>query len=155
MWFSIGAHPGLRCPFSHHEKFTDYYIEFEKKEHADRYFLENGLLSGKKELLLDNTKILQLDPVIFQDDAIILKDLKSKSLSLKSITSPHKITVSLERFPYLGLWMKPEFPLFICIEPWFGLADKYNCSGRLQDKEGILSLEPAKSFECFYKIIIE
>lgn len=76
MWFSIGAHPGLRCPFSRHEKFTDYYIEFEKKEYAARYFLENGLLSDKKELILDNTKILQLDPAIFRDDAIILKTLK-------------------------------------------------------------------------------
>ncbi|MBN2190911.1 MAG: aldose 1-epimerase family protein [Candidatus Aureabacteria bacterium] len=155
MWFSIGAHPGLKCPFSRHEKFTDYYIEFEKEERAFRYFLENSLLSGKREMILDNAKILQLDPVLFRDDAIILKDLKSKSLSLKSMSSPHKITVDLGNFPYLGLWMKPEFPFFICIEPWFGLADKHDCSGLLQEKEGILSLEPAKSFECSYSIIIE
>ncbi|MDD5644462.1 MAG: aldose 1-epimerase family protein [bacterium] len=155
MWFSIGAHPGFKCPFFPNEQFADYYIEFEKKEYAKRLFLKNGLLSGTDEIFLDNTNVFRLNPDIFQNDAIILKYLKSNFVSLKSCLSPHKITVELGNFPYMGLWMKPEYPLFICIEPWFGLADKYNCSGLLREKEGIISLNPGKSFECYYRIIIE
>jgi galactose mutarotase-like enzyme len=40
----------------------------------------------------------------------------------------------------LGIWTKKDAP-FICIEPWLGIADNANTSGKIEEKEGIQILE--------------
>ena len=45
IYFSIGAHPGLICPFQENENFEDYILEFEKPEIATRHFFADGLLN--------------------------------------------------------------------------------------------------------------
>ena len=56
-------------------------------------------------------------------------------------------------FPYLGIWTMPNAP-YVCIEPWYGLPSTKGQDADLKTKEGILSLEPEKTFQCLYKIII-
>ena len=55
-----------------------------------------------------------------------------------------KFKVSFPDFPFLGIWTKKNAP-FICIEPWLGLADIHHTSGKLEEKEGILSLAPGST----------
>jgi galactose mutarotase-like enzyme len=155
MYFSIGAHPGFNCPINNSEKMEDYYLEFECDENISSYCLEEGGISRNTKPFLNNEKIVKLSPDLFREDAIILKGLKSNKLSMRSKASNKAVTVEFTGFPYLGIWSKPEGAPFLCIEPWYGIADYVDFTGDITVKEGILSLKPSCEFNCQYSIVIE
>ncbi|MFN6946995.1 MAG: aldose 1-epimerase family protein [Cytophagaceae bacterium] len=154
IWFSIGGHPGFNCPLLPGEKFSDYYIEFEKEETLERHLLDDGLFNGKKETVLKNGSELQLSTELFAKDALVFKNLKSEKVCLKSKRSSYSLEFLFKGFPYLGIWTKGQGSPFVCIEPWLGLADNKGFTGDLSEKEGILSLEPEKVFDCEYSFRI-
>lgn len=116
--------------------------------------MTDGLLNGKTEPVLNNENILPLSVDLFTGkDAIIFKDLKSSVVSLKSKKSSHTITMDFAGFPYLGVWTKPG--PFICLEPWFGVADQIGFEGQFKDKEAMRSLVKGKTFKCEYSIDVQ
>ena len=155
MYFSIGAHPAFYWPLTEAEKKEDYYLEFEKKEEAARYLLEAGLLNQQQELILDNQKSLELFPDIFEDDALVFKDLKSEKITLKSKKSERKVQVEFKDFPYLGIWSQSAEAPFICLEPWHGIADAVDSSFRIEEKEGVNQLAPGNKFKATHTITIK
>jgi len=155
IYFSIGAHPAFYWPLEENEEKEDYYLEFEKKEKTAKYLLENGLLNNKKELILDNQKLLDLTPDIFKDDALVFKDLKSEKVTLKSRKSEREVMMEFKNFPYLGIWSQSEDAPFICLEPWQGIADSVDSSGKIEEKEGIIKLNPGILHSCSYSISIK
>ena len=57
-----------------------------------------------------------------------------------------------EDFQYLGVWSKPNLAPFVCIEPWFGIADEENSNQNIEDKRGVQVLLKDELFSCFYSI---
>jgi galactose mutarotase-like enzyme len=155
IYFSIGAHPAFYWPLAENEKKEDYYLEFEKKEKAAKYLLEAGLLNHQKEIILNNQKIIELSPDIFKDDALVFKDLKSEKVTLKSKKSEREVKMEFKNFPYLGIWSQSAEAPFICLEPWQGIADSVDSSGKIIEKEGIKNLKAGNHFESSYTITIE
>lgn len=150
--FSLGAHPAFNCPIHEGEKYTDYYLEFEKNENAERTLLSNnGLITDQTELVLHDSNKLELHADLFANDALIFKELKSKKVSLKSRKSNQVLTVSFSDFKYLGIWAKPNAP-FVCIEPWLGIADHKNTNGDYLKKDGLISIPKGDVFEASYEI---
>jgi galactose mutarotase-like enzyme len=45
----------------------------------------------------------------------------------------------------MGIWNAKDAD-FVCIEPWYGIADHENASGKLEEKEGIMALSPEQIF---------
>lgn len=155
MYFHLGAHPAFKCPINEGETYNDYYLEFEKEENAATTLLSaNGLISDQTKPMLTNTKILPLTTDLFNNDALIFKNLKSRKVSLKSHKSNQTLTVHYNDFPYLGIWAKPNAP-FVCIEPWLGIADHENTNGDFLKKDGIIHLPEGKVFEAKYSIEIQ
>lgn len=155
IYFSLGAHPGFNCPLNADENYEDYYMEFEHSETAATTLLSsNGLISDNKETILNNTKTLPLHKELFNKDALIFKDLKSRKVSLKSHKSNQVLTVHYNDFNYLGIWAKPNAP-FVCIEPWLGIADHENTNSDFLQKDGLIALETGKTFTAEYSIEIE
>ncbi|CAN5166296.1 aldose 1-epimerase family protein [soil metagenome] len=153
LFFSIGAHPGFRCPLFNGENFEDYFMEFEQNETLIKHKIKDGLISDEQELFVENTKNLPLNRQIFNDDALVFKRFKSKFITIKNNLNPHQITVSLDGFPYLGIWTKPSAEsTFICIEPWYGIADAVHANGEFTNKEGIIKLEGGEKFNCSYSM---
>lgn len=155
IFFSIGAHPGFNIPAYPGDTFEDYYIEFDKPENTDRLLLEDGLFNGKSEPILSNTNTLPLKHELFDKDAIVLKGLKSDSLSLKSKKSGYHLNFNFTGFPYMGIWSPKGQAPFICIEPWYGLADSKEFDGDFSKKEGVVSLSTNEKFECSYSFEIQ
>jgi galactose mutarotase-like enzyme len=156
MPFSIGAHPAFNCPLQPNEAFTDYYLEFEKPETLHRQLLHHGLRTGEKALILENETRLELNPGLFQDDALVFQGVESDYVLLKNTRNPYSIRVDIKGFPYLGIWTKAGGAPFICIEPWFGVTDQENASRQdFLQKEGILQLASGQQFECSYGITLE
>jgi galactose mutarotase-like enzyme len=152
IWFSIGAHPAFNCPLEPKEKFSDYFLEFDQKENAGIHLISEGLLSGQTQAFLKNSNRIELNEKVFAQDALIFKDLKSSTVSLKSKNSTASVIFNFKGFPYLGIWSKPG--PFVCIEPWYGHADPIDFDGELKNKPGILSLEKGADFSCVFGIEI-
>lgn len=154
MLFSIGMHPGFTCPFVLNTKFEEYQLMFSSPETSERVLLDNGLRSGEiQEGFLSNESTIQLSHDLFDDDAIIVKNTKSESITLKHPDFEPYLRVGIEGFPYLGIWSKPkaEAP-FVCIEPWYGITDRDDASGEFKDRDGLQSLPSGNSFMCSYWI---
>ncbi|EMR00873.1 aldose 1-epimerase family protein [Cesiribacter andamanensis] len=154
--FSIGAHPGFRCPLLPNEAFSDYYLEFEKAETLERQLLQHGLRTGKTSPVLNGQLHLPLNEALFKDDALVFAGVRSSYVVLKSRKNTHSIRVDIEGFPYLGIWTKSGGAPFICLEPWYGVTDP--AEARQQDfrkKEGIQRLAAGQQFECSYAITVE
>ncbi len=155
MYFSLGGHPAFKCPVYDTDAYNDYFLEFEHAENSSTHLInmENGLISNKTKPVFNNTNILNLEHDLFNEDALVFKDLKSRSVSLTSRSHGKILTVRYQDFPYLGIWAKPAGD-YVCIEPWLGIADREDTNQKLQDKEGILNLKPLETFEAVYCIEI-
>ncbi len=155
MYFSLGGHPAFKCPVYENENYEDYVLEFEDEENSARHLInmETGLISSKTKLVFNNSKNIQLRHDLFNEDALVFKDLKSRKVTLKSDTYGAILSVSFKKFPYLGIWAKPNGN-YVCIEPWLGIADHEDTNQELKTKEGILTLEANKSFSASYTIEI-
>ena len=155
IYFSIGAHPALKCPIVEGENFDDCYLKFDVAEKSSRMLLTpNGTLSHERKPMLDG-KELNLNYEIFKDDALVFEKLKSDEFSICSRKSSKSITIRAIKFPYTGIWTpaKGGAP-FICIEPWLGHADYDDFTGDFSEKEGIIKLSVKESFDAGYTFII-
>ena len=153
MLFSIGAHPAFNWPLDNEEK-NDAYFEFNNIQNTKRYFLnDKGLVYDNADLKIIENKI-PLSEELFKDDALVFNDLSIKTISFKNMKNTKNIRLEFEKFPYLGLWSKPSGAPFLCIEPWFGVADSFDSSKNLEDKKGIITLLKDEIFSSFYSIEI-
>ncbi|MFZ4679486.1 MAG: aldose 1-epimerase family protein [Flavobacterium sp.] len=148
MPFSIGGHPA----FALRQKFETYSLQFETDENLTCHQLENDLLSEKtKQIELVNNR-LPLTYSLFENDALILKKLKSKQIQIVENGIPI-LNFTFKDFPNFGIWTKINAP-FICLEPWVGYSDVLNTNGNILEKEGIQLLESNFSKEFKYSIEI-
>ena len=153
MYFSVGAHPAFKVPLVDGESYDDYYLEFNKEETTERWMLNNGLLDNHTKPVFNNSRQLLLSKSLFNEDAIIFKDLHSDIISLKSKKSAHGFHFQFKEYPYFGIWAAKDAD-FICLEPWMGIADNISTNQQLSEKEGIITLLPGEEFTCDYAITL-
>ncbi|MDO7171207.1 aldose 1-epimerase family protein [Mariniflexile sp. AS56] len=155
LYFSVGGHPAFKCPVFENEAYEDYVLEFEQVETSKTHLINmaNGLISAGTKAVFNNSDTLPLTHDLFNEDALIFKDLKSKKVALKSKTHGEILSVSYKDFSYLGIWAKPTGD-YVCIEPWLGIADSDTTNQDFKTKEGILKLSAGNSFKASYTIEI-
>lgn len=158
MPFTIGGHPAFNCPFVGGEEFKDYFLEFEKEEtvHCYRPDVETGLIDIEKQHQgLNGTNKLQLFHFLFNDDAMIFTDLKSKKVALKSEKCCRGIEMDYSDFNNLLVWSSRGDTPFVAIEPWTGLATCSDEDDILENKRGMTILQSGeqKSFKYSIKIL--
>lgn len=150
MFFGIGGHPGFKLDMPQEE----YYFELEQEENNVEFmevegnYISNNL--GKN--ILKEKKTIEITKNSFINDAIMMKNLKSKKITLKQKKDNKKVLeFRFEEFPILAIWSMPEAP-FICLEPWFNYADRVIEKERFKDKEGIIVLKPKSEFNCKFSV---
>ena len=153
-WFSIGAHPAFNCPLLPNSKRSDYDLVFDRSQTLDTELLDDvGLRSGKKRRIITEEKTIPITDTLFDDDALIFSNMKSKSLSLvKDGTS--LLQVEFQDFDYLGIWSASREAPFVCIEPWLGVADHIDHNQDFKQKEGIIKLAPGSEKRYSFTISI-
>lgn len=138
MYFSIGAHPGFACAMG--DK-----VVMDETETAAAFRLdENGLRAEKQTPVFDASREVVVTPDVFKADALIFDGLKSKGCTLEKADG-RRIHVDFGGAPCLGLWAKPGAP-YVCIEPWYGIDDRWNSGHDFTKKERILSLGAGEEF---------
>ncbi|MFR0922344.1 MAG: aldose 1-epimerase family protein [Clostridia bacterium] len=149
IYFGLGGHPAFDCNYSNGE----YEIAFEEQENEIEFLkLKDGLIDTEKaDNILEDNKIY-LKENTFDNDAVIMKNIKSNKVVLQNHKTNKKILeFDFTGFPYLALWSKKGAP-FVCIEPWQNTADRIDSTQIYKDKENIIKLEKNKEFECKYSI---
>ncbi|MGB0405091.1 MAG: aldose 1-epimerase family protein, partial [Fusobacterium sp.] len=76
----------------------------------------------------------------FINDALIFKNIKSKLIYLKNKKNKEILKFQFKDFEYLAFW-GVQGGNFICFEPWDGITDYINSSGKLKEKIGIRKIE--------------
>jgi len=149
IYFSIGAHPGFNLPS---QKLTDYEIVFDQDERNQRHLLTNGLFNGETKPFLTNPKSILLQTSLFDDDAIVLKNINSKALILKAIQGNFGVKLQCEEFKHLGIWTQKGCEQYICLEPWLGFADSIDEYLSISEKPGMITLKPNETFDKSYSL---
>jgi len=151
IYFGLGGHPAFNCDYSNGE----YEIAFSENENKIEFLkLKNGLIDTEKaqNILQDNKIYLKEDT--FDNDAVIMKNLKSNKVVLQNHETNQKILeLDFTGFSYLALWSKKGAP-FVCIEPWQNTADRIDSTQIYKDKENIIELPKDKEYKCEFKIKI-
>ncbi|ENL9790176.1 aldose 1-epimerase family protein [Listeria monocytogenes] len=155
IYFSIGAHPAFHLPLTDGTTFEDYYLDFGTEENLETLCLEGPYRSGEIKKIIDEpARYLPLSYDLFKNDALIFEALKQKEMTIKSEKTPHYVKVSFPEFPFVGVWTAKAGTPFLCIEPWYGIADGAGESVELRDKAGIEHLEPEAVFASEYEITV-
>lgn len=155
MYFSIGAHPAFRIPLFENETVEDYKIKAIPAENkkAMEYELTDSLIKEKGPA--DGVQSFTLTPSLFANDASIYSNMDY--VTLESKTTSYGIDVTLKDFPFVGIWSnynqeEGTIAPFVCIEPWYGVADTRETSGELKEKFGINKLEAGETFHAEYRM---
>ena len=153
MYFSVGAHPAFNVPFGPGEAYTDYVLKFEHDEPLVTHQLSDaGLFSGETRPVPTTNRQLTLTPNLFDQDALVFKNLISRRVTLKHKEHDDRsVTISFPDFPHLGIWAKPGAP-FVCLEPWLGYADAEGEPTAIEQKGAIQHLGAGDVFTATFTI---
>ncbi len=155
IYFQIGGHPAFACPFMENESSNEYYIEFEKDETLDQKIIdvERKGMSHQTKPLFEQEKRFFVRQALFNNDAIVVKNMKSHYVTLKSIHHQKSLRFYMENFNHLGLWTSRHVGGLLAIEPWVGHSDYVDFKGEFKKKEGVVDLGVGQEFTC--KFVIE
>lgn len=154
IYFSVGAHPGFNCPLIENEKFEDYYLEFESTNY-ELTELNEGLRKESKKIFNVPEHKLNLSTSLFAKDALVFENSQINKITLASHTNNHSICLESAKWPYFGIWTKQDCTNFLCLEPWYGIADKENSTQQFLQKDGLIKLEPKKDFNCHFSMTFQ
>ncbi|MFP7492824.1 aldose 1-epimerase family protein [Terribacillus saccharophilus] len=154
MFFSIGAHPAFRLPLKSGEHPADYKLHVKpvQDEQVTAYTLADGLVHETAEPAV--LPAMPIQASLFENDALIYDHIEEVRLQS---SEGNGVSVSLQDFPYVGIWSKYDdasktIAPFVCIEPWFGIADTTDSTGVLSQKKGIQKLDPEAVFMTSYQM---
>lgn len=144
---SFGYHPAFAWPLPGGGAKEAHRIVFDQAEpEALAALVEGGWIASERwPSPLEDGRVLQLNDALFEHDALVWDRLESRSVTYESEGGP-AMEVGFDA-PMLGIWTKPG-ARFVCIEPWWGIADPFGFEGELADKPGMMVFAPgeARSF---------
>jgi galactose mutarotase-like enzyme len=149
---SVGAHPAFRWPLAAGVAKTAHTLEFSAPEPEPIYRLDDGLLKAQTFPSPIRDRTLELDDALFARDAIVMRDVASRSVRYSGPGTP-ALDVSWNGFRDLGLWSKAGGE-FLCIEPWYGYASPVGFDGPFERKPGLMHVAPGASERCSLRIAV-
>lgn len=154
LYFSVGGHPAFRVPLTDDLKFDDYFLRFKPSKSRIQIPLDPKAGIDFDHRTLAPTDVdWQVTHEIFKDDALIFQLNDKNEIQILSDKTNHGVTLKTKDAPYLGIWSAyPKQGNYICLEPWWGIADLVDATGELTEKKGINRLEPNETFKAKYSI---
>ncbi len=147
MYFSIGSHEAYSTP----EGIEDYDIIFPQNETLNAVMLDGNLQQKNTIPIIKNSCVLPLYDKCFTEDALVFKNLKSRSATLRNRKTGKFVRVDFPECDYFLLWHKHSAP-YMCVEPWSGIQDPQDTDYDITKKEGILELAVGKTYKATHTI---
>lgn len=152
MPFSFGLHPGFRCPLVDGERFEDYQIIFDQEEQLSQWVMDESAAKGVRIQPYQGKSIPLSYELMEAYQTLIYTGMKSNYVTLQG--KEHGVRMSIAGYPILAFWTaKPGAP-YLCIEPWHGYGDFYDCKEAFYDREGTMILSADKLYTTAYTIAI-
>jgi len=152
MYFSLGAHPAFKVGIKP-DDFSSYTLLFNKDSALKANCLKNGLLTNEQNKIQLSHQKLQLNYKLFENDALVVLDLKSDKVTLLDNVDKNIFTFEFKNFPFFGIWTVKDSG-FICLEPWAGVADFDSHDQQLENKTGSNMLQPKEEWSASWTICI-
>lgn len=159
MYFQIGAHPAFYYRDFDTVTQEKGFLDFGKDKKTLEYIspTEKGCTSNERQSLTLNNGMLELTPATFQCDTYMFDNSQLKKITLTDKSKTPYLSVEFDS-PLVAIWSPsvshPDVP-FVCIEPWYGRCDSVGYKGEFKDREWMQTLEPDKSFDASYSIVLE
>lgn len=153
--FSIGGHPGFNLNLgSDLVGMENSVIKVAPKQTFTQIPLKAPYIDSENEVQFDAKNPIKLSHELFKDDAVILKlNNQQTTFMTENDVNDHGISLTVDGAPYIGIWSPyPTTGEFVCLEPWWGIADTIEFNGELKDKLGINNLGPKKEFNQQFSI---
>ena len=148
MIFGIGGHPGFNLPTNDSIKKNDYYFKFEPSIDHIRIPLKAPLLDWEHRSLVATDSLFEISDLLFKDDAWVFELKNATKVSIRTDKSDYHINVKMDNAPFVGLWSQyPKTADYICIEPWWGIADTLDSDGKFENKKGMNHLKPGETWK--------
>lgn len=152
MYFSLGAHPAFKVGDAAQD-FNNYSLLFNKEKDLKANLLNSGLSTQNQNTITLNNQKLHLDYKLFENDALVLLDMKSDKITLLDVNDEPVLNFTFRNFPYFGIWTVKDSG-FICLEPWAGFSDFESHDQHIKTKAGINTLQPKEIWSASWGISI-
>ncbi|WP_455763102.1 aldose 1-epimerase family protein [Prevotella disiens] len=152
--FQIGGHPAFNLPDMKAGEPIKGYLKLDNETLQRNNFTHEGyLLEGYKTFETDEG-ILELTPETFANDALIFDQCQLHHVQILNKKGAAEVSVQFNT-PAVGIWSPAgKSAPFVCIEPWYGIADKENYNGEFCNRYLMNHLQPGASFMSEYIITI-
>ncbi len=148
--YSVGGHPAFLINLYEGDTLENYEIVFEKSEkELSRLLIKDALYYKKEES--PEIKVVPIDEKSL-NDTIIYSGFESEYVSLIRKVTGEKVSAYLGGHSLIAFWKGENAP-FICLEPWNGIADPYEFSGKFEDKPYLEYTDDEKSYD--FSLIFE
>lgn len=140
LYFSLGGHPAFMCPIDGRGDWPDYRIGLSKNGQKlslakIRPITEGGCFGEDLVTLHPENGTLTPSDELFAEDALVLEDHQVDHVSLIDPDGNEYLAVDSDA-PCMGIWSPVgKHAPFICIEPWYGRADRVGFNGDLSERE--------------------
>lgn len=132
----------------------NYSLKFKYRNKVDNITLNGPYHDQTKNV--DSLDIIDLKPSLFSNDALIYTNIDE--ITVLENKENEILKVELKDFPLVGIWSPyyedDSIAPFICIEPWYGLADNINSDYQYLNKAYINKLKINEKFKTSYKISV-
>ena len=146
-----------RIPLAKGTAFEDYELHFSHACQPDRVgFTEACFLNDHDTRYpLENGTTIKLRHDLFDDDAIVLKNM-ARRVTLCSAKTNRAVTVIYPQMPYLGIWYMPHTDApHVCIEPWASLPSRQDVVEELSCKSDLIHLASGAKHEDTWSVMID
>lgn len=154
MLYGIGGHPAFTYPKGVNATDCSLKIDGSGLGKALEYHLLDGEgcidMSKKYELELENGRAA-IEEHMFDKDALIVLGKQVEKIELCDSQGRVYVSMSCEGFPYFGIWSK-KVDEFVCLEPWYGIADTAEHDGDIEKKPGMQRLGAGESRSYAYTV---
>lgn len=155
MNFQIGAHPAFNYPEFSASDPVHAYFQIDGQNLQTEIISEKGCIGEEKGTIdTDAHGMLPVTSETFARDALIIGEGKVRRVSLLTKDRTPYLTF-LFSAPAVGLWSPKADAPFVCIEPWWGRADRVGFEGDFSEREYINTIKPGETFRAQYMIIID
>lgn len=155
IYFQIGGHPAFNLPDLQPEEPIHGRLRFDCNNPIRRFATVKGCLDcARHETVETQNGVWNFDDSSFNNDAIVFDHSQLRRIELLNAAGETEVSVDFKA-PAVGVWTPHgKNAPFICIEPWYGVADVAEFEGDIRDRYLMNQLLPGASFMAQYTITI-
>lgn len=152
--FQIGGHPAFNLPDITEGEPIRGYLKMDAETLNRTELTHEGYRKPSCKEMETDEGILEFTEETFRNDALIFDNCQLHDVQLLNRRGEPEVSVHFNT-PAVGIWTPyGKNAPFLCIEPWYGVADEAGCTDEFKNRHLMNHLLPGASFMSEYIIQI-